>query len=173
MRQDIGLLYLEEEINHGIPLLHLFDLARVTHHTAHHRHQQIGPIALGMLQQRELSVGAFLGLLAHTTCVEHDQIRAIHRGGLFPAEVFEDARDALCIGHIHLAANSPDVIFALCRAHRLPPALSLLSLLLSPVRPRFSTRLPLPEASRSSTSPSSTTSSSSMGRTSFGSIRST
>src|SRR6478752_668969 len=125
-------------------------------------------------------MGALLGLLAHAACVEHHQIRAVHRRRLFPAEVFEDARDALRIGHIHLAAHGPDMVLAHGATHLEPPAALPTSLLaaapmltsLASLRPCFSTLLPLPDGVRSSTSPSSTTSSSVTSRTSFGSIRS-
>jgi ketosteroid isomerase-like protein len=69
LRQNIRLLHLKEQVNHGIALPHLRNLARIANHAAHHRHQQVSAALFGVLQERELAVGALFRLLANATGV--------------------------------------------------------------------------------------------------------
>src|SRR5690348_2372198 len=139
-----------------------------------------------MAQQRKLAVRLLLRLLAHAARIEHDEIRLVHALYFFPTQRVEDAGDALRVRHVHLAADGPDVIFALGDAHLAPPCLAArLDLALRPggwpprlfaagrgARPFFST-CESPSGSFSTTSPSSMISSSVTRRTSSGPMRST
>jgi adenine-specific DNA methylase len=84
------------------------------HHTTHQRNDAIGVRLLPGLEAAQLADGLVFSALAYDAGVEHDDVGLFEPVGRPIAELFQLGGDVIRVGHIHLAADRPDVIFAGC-----------------------------------------------------------
>src|SRR6266487_6124379 len=107
-----------------ITFAQVIDSLLIADHAAHHCDKQIAAFGLGMFQLSKLIMGLLFGRFAHATRIEDHEVSLIH-AGFFPTQFIEDGLDALGVSLVHLAANSPDVIFPSRntggRGHRVAP----------------------------------------------------
>ena len=69
-------------------------------------------VFLGLLQRAQRAVQALIGVLTHRAGIEDDEVRLLFLRGSNIASLFEQARDALRIVDVHLAAESTHLIGA-------------------------------------------------------------
>ncbi len=86
-------------------------MAAHAHQAAHQVDHQVGVFLLERAQREQPSHGLVFGALAHHAGIEHDDIRLVGLCVGLVAEVLQGRGHALRIGHVHLAAFSPNVIF--------------------------------------------------------------
>ena len=80
-------------------------------HAAHQVDHQPGVVGLEGLERTQPAIGLVLGGLAHHAGVEHDHIGIFQPTGKLVAEAFKGRPQALRVGHVHLAAFGPNVVF--------------------------------------------------------------
>jgi hypothetical protein len=78
---------------------------------AHQVDDQARVALLERAQGIQPAVSLVLGRLAHHAGVEHDHVGLVGLAGRRIAEAFQGRPDALGIGHVHLAAFGPNVVF--------------------------------------------------------------
>ena len=81
-------------------------------HAAHERHGAVGFALLPRLEAAQFADGLVLGALAHHAGVEHDDVGLVEAVGRPVADLLQLGGDVVGIGHIHLAADGPDVVLA-------------------------------------------------------------
>ena len=92
----------------GKPLL---EVARAeADHAAHDGDLEVGALLLDEAHTSELGVGAVLGVLAHATGVDHDDVGTGGVGDGFHAEARETGGQLLAVRHVHLAADRPEEV---------------------------------------------------------------
>ncbi len=99
-----------EDIHVGKSLAQFFVSAHA-HQAAHQVDHQIRVFLFKRLERAEAAVGLVLGGLAHDAGVQNDDIRLLSGFGVGIAQMLERRPHALGIGHVHLAALGPNMIF--------------------------------------------------------------
>jgi hypothetical protein len=84
----------------------LLDAYQAAHEVNHH----VGAFGFNGAEGAQAAVGFILGALAHNTGIHHQNVGLFDGGGIFVAQVLQGRRHPLRIGHVHLAAFSPDVV---------------------------------------------------------------
>ena len=75
-----------------------------------HGNLHTGVVFLRLLQVAQRAVEALIGVLTHGARVEHDEVRLLFLRGGNIASLFEQARDALRVVDVHLAAEGSHFI---------------------------------------------------------------
>jgi hypothetical protein len=97
--------WLGDQVDERIPLAPVRDVAD----TARDDDLQLWPRGFELLERMQLAVHAVLGTLAHDARVQHDHVRLGGRLSRVEPVPFQAFSEPPRIGHVHLAANRPDV----------------------------------------------------------------
>ena len=84
-------------------------------HTAPQHDLGIWPAALDMLQIAELADDPCLGRRAHTARIEHDKGRILGPIRRRVPNALQRRFEPIRVGHIHLAADRPNIVASLAR----------------------------------------------------------